>query len=151
MQNLATRTPMNTVADPFSRGLGRLFEEAFQIWPLGEGRVLTSAWWPACDVFEERDAVKIVAEIPGVGAEDVKLTLENNMLTLRGEKKQHAEERNDRVHRYERSYGSFERTFALPGTVDPEKIQATYEHGVLTVTLPKAEKARPKEIPVQAG
>jgi HSP20 family protein len=151
MQTLATRAPMNTAADPFPRGLGRLFDEAFQNWPFSDSRVLTSAWWPACDVFEDRDAVKIVAEIPGVRPEDVKLTLENNLLTIRGEKKQTAEERNERVHRYERSYGTFERSFALPGTVDPEKIQATYEHGILTVTLPKAEKARPREIPVKAG
>ena len=152
MQTLATRSPMNTAADSFiPRGLGRLFDEAFQGWPFTEGRVLTSAWWPACDVFEDKEAVKIVAEIPGVRPEDVKLTLENNLLTIRGEKQQQAEERNERVHRYERSYGSFERTFALPGTVDPEKIQAGYEHGILTVTLPKAERARPREIPVQAG
>ena len=152
MQTLATRSPMNTAADSFTpRGLGRLFDDAFQGWPFTEGLVLTSAWWPACDVFEDKEAVKIVAEIPGVRPEDVKLTLENNLLTIRGEKQQQAEERNERVHRYERSYGSFERTFALPGTVDPEKIRAGYEHGILTVTLPKAERARPREIPVQAG
>ena len=152
MQSLATRAPMSTAADSFlPRGLGQLFDEAFQWWPFTEGRVLTSAWWPACDVFEDREAVKIVAEIPGVLPEDVKLTLENNLLTIRGEKKQQAEERNERVHRYERTYGGFERTFALPGTVDPEEIQARYEHGILTVTLPKAEKAKPREIPVRAS
>jgi HSP20 family protein len=151
MQNLATRAPMNTAADSWPRGLGRLFDEAFQGWPFNEGRVLTSAWLPACDVFEDREAVKIVAEIPGVRPEQVKITLENNLLTIRGEKQQQAEEQNERVHRYERSYGQFERTFALPGTVDPEHIQATYEHGILTVSLPKAERARPKEIPVRAG
>lgn len=152
MQSLATRAPMSTAADPFlPRGLGRLFDELFQGSPLNDGRVLTSAWLPACDVFEDRDAVKIVAEIPGVPPEQVKITLEHNLLTIRGEKRQQAEETTDRVHRYERVYGQFERTFALPGTVDPEKIQAAYEHGILTVVLPKAEKSRPKEIPVRTG
>ena len=86
-----------------------------------------------------------------MAAEDVKISLENNLLTLRGEKTQQAEEKNERVHRYERSYGVFERTFALPTTVDPEKIDAKYAHGVLTVTIPKAERARPREIPVKVS
>ena len=93
----------------------------------------------------------MVAEIPGVAAEDVKISLENNLLTLRGEKKQQAEEKSERVHRYERSYGAFERTFALPTSVDPEKIDAQYSQGVLTVTIPKAERARPREIPVKVS
>ncbi len=153
MQALTARNPMNTAGDPFAltRGLSRLIDEAFQGFPFNEGRVLTAAWWPACDVFEDRDAVKIVAEVPGVRPEDVKLTLENNLLTIRGEKKQEAEEKSERVHRYERSYGTFERAFALPGTVDADKIQANYENGVLTVTLPKAERARPREIPVKTA
>jgi HSP20 family protein len=94
--------------------------------------------------------VKILLELPGVTAEDVKLSLENNLLSIRGEKKQQAEERTERVHRYERSYGVFERSFALPTTVDSEKVSATFQNGILTVTVPKAERARPREIPVQA-
>ena len=95
--------------------------------------------------------MKIVAEVPGIRPEDVKISLEDSLLTIRGEKKQQAEEKNERVHRYERSYGSFERSFTLPSTVDPEKIVAKYEHGVLTVSIPKAERARPREIPVKAS
>jgi HSP20 family protein len=92
-------------------------------------------------------------ELPGVNADDVRLSLENNILTIRGEKKHQAEENNERVHRFERTYGMFERTFALPNTVDPEKIEARYENGVLFVTIPKAERAKPREIRVnsQAG
>jgi HSP20 family protein len=86
-----------------------------------------------------------------VNAEDVKISLENNVLTLRGEKKQQAEEKTERVHRYERSYGVFQRTFSLPATVDPEQIDARYSHGVLTVTIPKAERARPREIPLKVS
>lgn len=89
-----------------------------------------------------------MAELPGVRPEDVRISLENSTLTLRGEKKQVAEENTERVHRYERAYGTFERTFTLPSTVDHERIQADYENGILTVTLPKVERARPKEIPV---
>jgi HSP20 family protein len=141
--------------DPFSslRRLNSVLDEAFNAWPYQtqETGSVTSSWMPACDVFEDKEAVKIVAEVPGVRPEDVKLSLENNLLTVRGEKKQQAEERNEQVHRYERSYGTFERTFALPTTVDPERIAAKYEHGILTVTIPKAERARPREIPVKVG
>ncbi len=90
----------------------------------------------------------MVAEVPGVTPEDVRISLENNLLTIRGEKKQQAEEQSERVHRYERSYGAFERTFALPSTVDHDRIQASYQNGILTVSVPKAERARPREIPV---
>jgi HSP20 family protein len=135
------------------RRLNSVLDEAFNGWPFQnqENGSLTSSWLPPCDVFEDKNSVKIVAEIPGVDAEDVKISLENNLLTLRGEKKQHAEEQSERVHRYERSYGVFERTFSLPTTVDPEKIDAQYSHGVLTVTIPKSERARPREIPVKVS
>ncbi len=146
-----TRRPQDGVAN--LRRLNTILDEAFNAWPFQaqEGGSLTSSWLPPCDVFEDKNAVKIVAEIPGVAAEDVKISLENNLLSLRGEKKQQAEEKSERVHRYERSYGVFERTFSLPTTVDPEKIDAQYTHGVLTVTIPKAERARPREIPVKVS
>jgi HSP20 family protein len=135
------------------RRLNSILDEAFGTWPFQsqESGALTSSWIPACDVFEDKDSVKIVAELPGVEPEDVKISLENNLLTVRGEKRQKAEENNERVHRYERTYGSFERAFALPTTVDPEKIAANYSNGVLTVTIPKAERARPREIPVKVS
>jgi HSP20 family protein len=135
------------------RRLNNVLDEAFATWPFpsDENGSITSAWHPACDVFEDKQAVKIVAELPGVKPEDVKLSLENNLLTIRGEKKQEAEERSERVHRYERSYGSFERAFVLPSTVDPDNISADYSNGVLTVSVPKAERARPREIPVRTG
>lgn len=108
-----------------------------------------ATWVPAVDVFESKDELRIVAELPGVRPEEVKLSVENGMLVIRGEKKLVAEESAEAVHRYERSYGAFLRSFRIPGTVDAEQIQARYEHGVLTVTLPKAEKAKPREIAVQ--
>jgi HSP20 family protein len=145
-----TRRPQDMTS---LRRLNSILDEAFGTWPFQsqESGALTSSWIPACDVFEDKDSVKIVAELPGVQPEDVKISLENNLLTVRGEKRQKAEENNERVHRYERTYGSFERAFALPTTVDPEKIAANYANGVLTVTIPKAERARPREIPVKVG
>jgi HSP20 family protein len=116
----------------------------------GDG-TLASAWMPPCDIFENEDTLKIVMEIPGVQANDVKISLENSQLSIRGEKRQEAEESSERVHRYERSYGSFERVFTLPTTIDAESIQANVEDGVLILRLPKVERARPREIPVQAG
>ena len=132
------------------RRLSNVLHEAFGTFP-EEGRMVTASWYPACDVFEDKDAIKIVAEVPGVTPEDVKISLENNVLTIRGEKKQQAEERTERVHRYERSYGAFERTFVLPSSVDSERIEASYQNGILTVSVPKAERARPREIPVNVA
>ena len=127
----------------------RLFDQSFNGFPFGEDATLTSSWAPACDIFEDKEGIKIVAEIPGLNPEDVKLSMENNTLTIRGEKKQVAEEKTERVHRYERSYGVFERSFSLPSTVDPEKVVADHENGLLTITLPKIERAKPREIQVR--
>ena len=128
--------------------LNRIMDEALTGW---NGGTLASAWTPSCDVFEDKENLTIVVELPGVKPEDVKISVENQILTIRGEKKQIAEENSERWHRYERSYGSFERTFTLPSTVDAERVQATVDHGVLTVSLPKSEKSKPREIPVRAG
>jgi HSP20 family protein len=144
-----TRRPL----EPWNslRRLSSALDEAFGAYQEEDGRTITASWYPACDVFEDKESIKIVVEVPGVKPEDVKLSLENNLLTIRGEKRQQAEERTERVHRYERSYGAFERSFALPSTADADRIQAGYENGILTVTVPKAERARPREIPVKVG
>lgn len=132
--------------------LTRLLDEAFGGWPGQEqGTVLTSAWYAPTDVCEDGNSLQITVEVPGVRPEDVKISLENNILSIRGEKRQQSEENTEQVHRYERNYGVFERTFALPSTVDPEKIEARHENGILTITIPKAERARPREIPVSTG
>jgi HSP20 family protein len=132
------------------RRLNSFLDEAIGGFPFGsESGALTAAWTPAVDVFEDKDAVKIVAELPGVKPEDVKISLENQTLTMRGEKRQVAEEKTERVHRYERTYGAFERTFALPGTVDADRIEANYADGLLTITLPKVERARPRQIEIR--
>jgi HSP20 family protein len=129
--------------------LNRLLDEAFTGGAFPEhGSAITSAWFAPTDVSEDTNNLQISMEVPGVRPEDVRISLENNLLTVRGEKKQEAEERNERVHRYERSYGSFERSFALPNTVDVDKIAAKYENGILRISIPKSERARPREIPV---
>jgi len=149
MYVMTTRHALNPLQN--LRRLNGLLDEAFANWPRQpeENGALTAAWSPACDVFEDEDSIKIVSEIPGVKPEDVKISIENQMLTVRGEKRQVAEEKTERVHRYERTYGAFERSFALPNLVDADKIEAKYDAGVLTIALPKAERARPREIQVQ--
>ena len=129
----------------------RFLNDAFGGLDAQSGDSIAAAWVPAVDVFEDANAIRIVAEVPGVGPEDMKISHENNVLTIRGTKQQAAEERTERVHRYERAYGAFARSFTLPATVDANGIEATYQHGVLTVTLPKVEQARPRQIPVQSA
>ena len=133
------------------RRLNSMLDDAFAIWPVvGESGAVTSAWLPAVDVLENKEGVRITVELPGVKPEDVKLSVENSVLTIRGEKRATYEEKTDRMHRYERQYGSFERTFALPSPVDVDRVEARYDNGVLTVDLPKAEKAKPKTIEIKA-
>lgn len=133
-----------------STSLNRLFDEALRAWP-DAGSPLGGAWMPPVDVHETTHEVRITAEIPGVKPDDVRISVENNVMTLRGEKQQPAPAGEDghRGHHAERAYGMFERSFTLPGTVDAENIEARYEHGVLTVILPKAERAKPRQISVQ--
>jgi HSP20 family protein len=132
--------------------LNRFLDEAFAGVPNAEqGSVITSAWFAPTDVSEDANGIQIAMELPGVDPEGVRLSLENNILSIRGEKKHQLEQKNERVHRFERTYGAFERTFVLPSTVEPEKIEARYENGVLLVTIPKAERAKPREIRVKSS
>lgn len=131
--------------------ISRFLDEAFRTWPVGGDGSLVGTWMPPVDILEEADSVRIMAELPGVRPENVKISVEGNVLTIRGEKQQTAETRTERVHRYERTYGTFERSFTVPESVDIERISASYENGVLTVTLPKVERARPREITVQVA
>ncbi len=131
------------------RRTGRIFNEPFRTfdWPAPEAA--TAAWLPLVDIFEEPDAIRLVAEVPGVSPSDVKISVEDNLLTIKGTKEQVPEEKAEKVHRYERTYGAFERTFRLSASIDAKKIKATYNLGVLTITLPKAETAKPHLIEVE--
>ncbi|HTR19773.1 MAG TPA: Hsp20/alpha crystallin family protein [Gemmatimonadales bacterium] len=150
---LTTRTypTRDLFSDAVSTRISRLVNDALggMDWQYRDSA--TAAWVPPVDVMEEKDGLRIMAELPGVKPEDVKISLEGNVLTIHGSKQQLAEEHTERVHRYERTYGAFERTFTLPATVDANAIKARYEHGVLTVTLPKEEKAKPRQIPLEAS
>jgi HSP20 family protein len=145
--------PISRYRDPAAlfglQRLNRILDEALgaSVFP-EQGSVITSTLFAPTDVSEDANALQITMELPGVRSEDVRLSLENNILTIRGEKRQELDENNERVHRFERVYGVFERTFALPSTVDPDRIEARFENGVLVVRIPKAERARPREIQV---
>lgn len=109
-------------------------------------------WSPAMDVSETKDAVVVKAEVPGMDPKDIQLSLQENTLTIKGEKKQEKEkeEKGEHFYRAERSYGAFARAVRLPVSVDAEKVTATFKNGVLTVTLPKAPAAKGSVIPIKA-
>jgi HSP20 family protein len=110
------------------------------------------AWVPSVDIFETDDKELVIkTELPDVKRDDIDLRIENNMLTLRGEKKMDSEVKEDRYHRVERVYGTFTRSFSLPPTVDTEKVSADYRNGVLEIRLPIREEAKPKQIQVQVN
>jgi HSP20 family protein len=107
------------------------------------------AWGPNVDILENSEGFEIHAELPGVNQDDVKITLDNNVLTLSGEKKQEVKEERDNVVRMERSYGRFERSFSLPNTVKADGVRAAYDNGVLRISLPKAETAKSRTINIE--
>ncbi|MBN1756210.1 Hsp20/alpha crystallin family protein [bacterium] len=105
-------------------------------------------WAPEVDIYENEDTLNVEVEVPGIQKEDINISVSNNVLTISGKKELEKEEKDRNYHRVERTYGEFRRTFTLPSGMDTEKIKASYKSGVLKVTLPKEEKAKPKEIPV---
>ncbi len=108
-------------------------------------------WAPMVDITETDEEYLIKAEIPEVKREDVKVSVENGVLTMQGERKQEKEEKGKKYHRVERYYGSFQRTFTVPDNVDETKVRAEFKEGILNVHLPKAEKAKPKAIEVRVA
>ncbi|MDH3457076.1 MAG: Hsp20/alpha crystallin family protein [Gemmatimonadota bacterium] len=141
--------PMWSVLDTrHPNRLGRLYEQMLESgFQRDENRSLFGHGMPPVDVIEERDTIRLVAELPGVRPEDVRISVEGNVLTLQGEKKEE-ERQDDKVYRFERTYGMFERSFTLPTTIDASKIVAKFESGLLTVLLPKVEAAKPRQITV---
>ena len=111
----------------------------------------SSSFAPAVDVYEDEHNVTLKIEVPGIDEKDIDVRIENNTLTVHGERKIEKEEKEENYRRVERQYGSFTRTFNLPPTVDAEKVQADYEKGVLKITLPKKAEAKPKQIKVNVG
>ena len=116
-----------------------------------EESLTSSSFAPAVDVYEDEHNVTLKIEVPGIEEKDIDVRIENNTLTVHGERKIEKEEKEENYRRVERQYGSFTRTFNLPPTVDAEKVQADYDKGVLKVTLPKKAEAKPKQIKVNVG
>jgi HSP20 family protein len=128
--------------------MDRLFDRFFE--PRGEDFELVGEWAPKVDVKENKDSVVVKAEIPGVDQKDLSVALQDQVLTISGSKNQEKEEKDERYHRVERSYGSFSRSFRLPAGVETEKVTAGFKDGVLTITLPKSERAKSTSIPIKA-
>lgn len=116
-----------------------------------EEELYTGSWAPPVDIFETKDKLVLKAELPGFKQEEIALRVENALLSIEGERKFEKESGDENYHRVERSYGKFVRTFSLPTTVDYEKIAASFENGILTVSLPKKEETKPKQIRIQVG
>jgi len=144
--------------DPFlalHREMNRLFDEAFRGFGVPEGGAGTGALAasgmaaPRIDVSESDQQLKVRAELPGVDQNDVEITLTDDVLTIRGEKKVEQEDKQENYHVMERSYGSFARSIRLPLTTNPDQVQATFRDGVLTVTLPKPAETQQKERRIQ--
>lgn len=117
----------------------------------GKETIVMADWMPVVDISETDADFEIKAELPGVKKEDLKVTLENGVLTLQGERKEEREEKGRRVHRVERSYGRFSRSFSMPDVVDESKVKAEFKDGVLSLHLPKSERAKPKAIEVKVA
>jgi HSP20 family protein len=137
-------SPLGSLAAVEVDRLNRMFEAAFTGEPLTGG-----TWVPAVDIYETRTQdVVVKAELPEMNRDDIKVTFENSVLTIEGERKFSGDVEREQIHRSERGYGAFRRSFTLPGTVDASRIQAGYADGVLTVTLPRREETRPRQIQV---
>ncbi len=134
---------LNTLQDR----MNRLFEEANRGGRADEPTATTS-WSPSVDVFETEESIVVKAEVPGVDPKEIELSLENNVLTLKGDRRFEKETKDENYHRIERSYGGFSRSFSIPALVEEAAIKADYKEGVLTIVLPKTEKARPKQIQI---
>jgi HSP20 family protein len=124
---------MLRVQDELSRALDR---------GLGEGEAL-NGWAPAVDVYEDAEGILLRAEVPGMTAADIELRIENNVLSIKGERKLERADRKDNYRRIERNYGVFTRSFTLPTNVDTEKVRADAKHGVLSIFLPRREESKP--------
>jgi HSP20 family protein len=114
----------------------------------GKEQLAAGTFVPAVDVYEDEHNLVLKLEVPGVNEEDLNVSLENNTLTVQGERKFEKEEKEENFHRIERRYGSFTRTFKLPNTADTDKVEAGYEKGILKITVAKRAEAKPKQIKV---
>jgi HSP20 family protein len=138
-------TPWTGVST-FRTELDRLFD---RFWEMPDLPAL-GEWKPALDITENKDSVVVKAEVPGIDPKEIQVLLQDDVLTIKGEKKQEKEEKGEHTYRIERTYGAFARSIRLPVTVDAGKVNAAFKNGVLTITLPKAPGAKGTTIPVKA-
>jgi len=136
-----------TGLDVFRREMDRLLDRFVE--PRWDEFEVTGEWTPRVDVAETKDAVVVKAELPGMEQKDIGVELQDQLLTIRGEKHHEKEEKGEKFHRVERSWGAFSRTFRLPAAVEGAKVSAAFKHGVLTITLPKTASAKATTIPVK--
>jgi len=129
----------------------RLFNETFSRFFTGAEGGEAQGWSPAVDIYENDNNLVLKAELPGVDPNDVEVRVEDNVLYLRGQRKFEKDVKEENYHRIERAYGSFQRTFTLPNSVDANKVAAEYKSGVLTLTMPKREEVKPKTIKIQVS
>src|SRR5512146_77554 len=129
--------------------MNRLFSD--QLGAITHDEALTGAFVPPVDVYEDENSIQVRLEVPGIDEKDIDIRLENNVLTIRGERKFEKDEKEENFHRVERRYGSFTRSFTLPATVNPEDVQADYDKGVLKIRLAKRAEAKPKQIKVNVN
>ena len=133
--------------DSIQGELNRLFGRTYGGGELGSGG---SSWMPPIDVRERKDRFVVSVELPGVEPDDVDVSVEDSTLSIRGERRFYEETDEDEFHRVERRFGAFSRGLTLPQTADPNGIEASFDKGVLTITVPKAEQAKPKKISIEA-
>ena len=146
MTYLTTRRPMRNLFS-FHNEMGRVFGDLFASHEGGTDAEETS-WMPTVDISETENGYEIRAELPGVPENDVNVSVTDNVLTVKGEKRQEEETEGKNYHRVERHYGSFQRSFTLPRHIETDAIKAEFKDGVLTLGIPKAEVAKPTEIPI---
>jgi HSP20 family protein len=142
-----TNDPYTTQAGQLRDAMDRLFDSYFTA-PATPVSDRWPAWSPAIDVVETKDAYHVKAEVPGIAPGDIDISMTGNTLTLKGEKKEEKTEGDTTWHRTERTYGSFVRTLELPEGVDPERVQACHDKGVLTIEIAKSERVKPRTIKV---
>jgi HSP20 family protein len=128
--------------------MNQIFEDALSRSRGRDEGLRTGMWTPAVDIYENNDSVVVKAELPGVEKDQISVEVKDGILTMRGERKFEKEVKEESYHRIERSYGSFQRSFSLPVSVNQEKVTARFQDGVLEVKLPKKEQAKPKQIQV---
>ncbi len=147
MLELAPWRPMRELTS-LRREMDRLWEDFF-----GRRDLLAeeASWVPAVDISEDKEYVNVRAELPGIDPKDVEITLSGDLLTIRGEKKQRQEKKGENFHRIETRWGRFCRSIRIPVPVDPDKIEAKYENGVLNITMPKREEIKPKQIEIKTA